>query len=407
MNDEALTVRKFSAKFGKIFTKFSLRTPSPQVAPKGLLPGELLVLDAFGPVAARSVVDGAHYEFEAVCASTGYGYEQSTQSLSQADWLAFVARVIANEKSLGHRVRRLRFDRVPNLHTSTFEADVNLKFQVAVEFAAQHEGIGAAEQRNDTKQRFAEADLMRSERTQSYLIPARVYAGWRLNRRVATGRTATRYELHTGRRPDLADPIPYLFGIECSVLEDEQERGPKGAGCHPDSQHKGRTSVGTFLGVRGHGYLVKLHRGSVVERRRVIPHNEQVLLLRGLPPSAVSVDAAVQTTAPPPPAQAVSRAPAAAPADAPADAGVTYFPPPQPSDCDLPGSWRGPPSARTRSHAHLAADSLVECHLACAPLSNIYDAYDDALFQFCPSLYDDCSASAQRSSSECKPEKCA
>ncbi|KAL1518797.1 hypothetical protein AB1Y20_003077 [Prymnesium parvum] len=36
-------------------------------------------------------------------------------------------------------------------------------------------------------------------------------------------------------------------------------------------------------------------------------------------------------------------------------------------------------------------------HIANAPLSVILDAYDDALYQFCPSLYDDCSVSPQLS----------
>ncbi|KAL1521188.1 hypothetical protein AB1Y20_022740 [Prymnesium parvum] len=88
---DGLGIDKFSAQMAKVADQDVInkrsnarRTPSPQVAPKGLLPGELLVLDTFGPVAARSVVDGAHYEFEAVCASTGYGYEQSTRRTSKS-----------------------------------------------------------------------------------------------------------------------------------------------------------------------------------------------------------------------------------------------------------------------------------------------------------------------------------
>ena len=46
-------------------------------------------------------------------------------------------------------------------------------------------------------------------------------------------------------------------------------RGPKGAGCAPQSTTKGRTSVGTFVGWSGSSYLVKLHRGTTVTRTSI------------------------------------------------------------------------------------------------------------------------------------------
>ena len=65
---------------------FAARSTSPPTEP-----GELLIFDAYGPVAAQSILDGSHYEFECVCACTGYGYEAATHTLialRSAGWLS-------------------------------------------------------------------------------------------------------------------------------------------------------------------------------------------------------------------------------------------------------------------------------------------------------------------------------
>eukprot|EP00966_Prymnesium_polylepis_P112137 2593943-Prymnesium_polylepis.1 len=90
---------------------------------------------------------------------------------------------------------------------------------------------------------MAEADMMRAEKPLAWLLPARVYAGYRLNMRPANRRSMTGLEHHTGKQCDLSAMVPYLFGVDCSVLEDEPVRGPKGAGCAPTSTDKGRTSL--------------------------------------------------------------------------------------------------------------------------------------------------------------------
>jgi len=55
----------------------------------------------------------------------------------------------------------------------------------------------------------------------------------------------------------------------------------------------------------------------------------------------------------------------------------------------------GPPSARTRAKRPIDATvSLVEAHLHEAPLAELSSAFDDALFQFRPDVYDECSSLA-------------
>lgn len=62
-----------------------------------------------------AAIDGARYELEAVCATTGFGYDAPAADVTQKTWLLFIQYMLAAEKSLGHAPRTVRFDRAPNL----------------------------------------------------------------------------------------------------------------------------------------------------------------------------------------------------------------------------------------------------------------------------------------------------
>ena len=67
-----------------------------------------------------------------------------------------------------------------------------------------------------------------------------------------------------GLRPDFKKMPPLLFRTEVAILEDEVNRGPKGAGCHSESTFKGRSSVGHLIGIDASSYVVKLSREVLV-----------------------------------------------------------------------------------------------------------------------------------------------
>ena len=265
-------------------------------------PGERLIVDAFGPVAAPSVVDGSHYEIEGSCECSSFGYSATSVGIDQEAMYQFCAFCIASEKALGHQVKYVRIDRVPNLSMpvmgrSKFSKRIEADFGVVVEISPRHEGVGGAEQKNDTKQRMAEAMLMRAEKGQNYLLAARVYSNFLLNLRPCRRRSLTRAEHHGAPRPDLSRLTPHLFGSTISCLVDEVARAPKGAGCAPDAIKPGRTALGCLLGIDGASYIVRMAgSGVTVRRRNVAVLDEHVLARRGLPDGTPGVDGETQTS---------------------------------------------------------------------------------------------------------------
>ena len=104
------------------------------------------------------------------------------------DELSFLAashlvRKSAGICSSGTCTTRTRFDQESAVFNDGFEALLKQRYKCKVQFAGKdhHEGVGATEVRSDIKQRMAEADLMRAEKSQAYLLRARIYAGYRLN----------------------------------------------------------------------------------------------------------------------------------------------------------------------------------------------------------------------------------
>ena len=311
-------------------------TPSDHTASK---PGERLLLDCYGKIEAASVTTGAQFVLEACCQVTAFGYEAPSRRHTLKIWIGFVQHVLVAERALGHEPMYLRWDRAPELDDHNqieMKSNLEMEFNLVVEFGAagHHESIGAMEKRCDTTTRMAESFLMRCEKPQSYLADAKVYAGMILNTKPASKRSMSRAEHHGLPRPDFARRVPYLFGCEASILEDEVARGPKGAGFAPQSTTKGRTSVGTFVGWSGSSYLVKLHRGATVTRTSITVLNEHVLARRGMPSGEMGVDAGTQT------------------ADddlQQTEQQQSAFPAPTAYEVDAPEGEVGPPSVRTRA----------------------------------------------------------
>ena len=164
-------------------------------------PGMRLICDGFGKVAAPSVVGGWHHELSMVCELTSFGFEWYCQSENQREWLLFITRTIAECAAYGHVVHFLRFDELGLIAKSAdFVRGLEDRFKLVCEFAPRghHEGVGAAEVRQDMKQRMAEADLMRSHQSQALLLLARRYAGKRINLRACRQRGVSRFQDFTG-----------------------------------------------------------------------------------------------------------------------------------------------------------------------------------------------------------------
>ena len=260
------------------------------LAQRATEPAELLVVDGFGKHHAASPVDGAVYQFSAVDEYSSYGYIASGKTHTIDDWVVFLRTVVLDARAHGHNPRRVRFDRAPELATAELRQRLELELQLSVELTPRehHEGVGRAERNHDLLTRMAEAMLQRAELGTEWLLPARAYAQWLLNRRpLATG-GETRYQKYFRRVPDLSAPVPYVFGTTVAIVEDV--RGPKGSLDHP------RGSIGQLVGVEGSSYLVyRGRRGNVVRQSGVRPLNEVALIQSGLAPHVATATVATQT----------------------------------------------------------------------------------------------------------------
>ena len=253
-------------------------------------PAETLICDGFGMHAAPSPIDGAVYQFSAICEYSSFGYIASGKRHTIDDWLAFLRSVKLDAESRGHTPRRLRFDRAPELRSDELKRRVEEELGLAVDLTPRerHEGVGRAERNNDLLTRLAEEMLQRAQLGTAWLLPARAYAQWLLNRQIRAGTQETRYQRYLRRVPDLTSPVPHVFGTTVAIIEDV--RGPKGSLDHP------RGSVGRFVGIDGPSHLVyRPSRGTTVHQSAVKPLNELALIRTSLPSSVAIVDAETQT----------------------------------------------------------------------------------------------------------------
>ena len=191
-------------------------------------PGELFVLDAWGPSQAKSPLDGSRYHLTALCARTSEGHHAASRGLTTEIWLQFIKWFVAREAALGHQVRVVRLDACPELKEgwlSKIEQCLARESPpIKVERAAggHHEGVGLVEQFNGQATRMAEAALARARMGQSWIIPCRMYqAALPLSLRCRRGASKTRSESHTGREVDLEKQTPFCFGTKVAYLTDE------------------------------------------------------------------------------------------------------------------------------------------------------------------------------------------
>ena len=150
-------------------------------------------------------------------------------------------------------------------------------------------GQRRAERNNDLLTRMAEEMLQRAKLGTAWLLVARAYAQWLLNRTPLTRTGETRYQRFRAEVPDFATGLtPYIFGTTVAVVEDV--KGPKGSLDHP------RGSIGRFVGVADSAYLVwRDVRKNVVHQASVRTLNEQALITSSLPPCVAGVTVEVQT----------------------------------------------------------------------------------------------------------------
>jgi hypothetical protein len=262
------------------------------LADRATEPASTLVCDGFGKHHAASPIDGAVYQFSAVCEYSSFGYIASGKTHTVDDWLGFLRSVILDARARGHTPRRVRFDRAPELAAPELKRRVEAELGIIVELTPRehHEGVGRAERNHDLLTRTAEAMLQRCELGTQWLLPARAYAQWLLNRKPMRATGETRYQRYLRQVPDLSSPVPYAFGTTVAIVEDV--RGPKGSLTHP------RGSIGRLVGVEGSSYLVyRPQRGGVVHQSHVRPLNELALIRSGLPAAVATVDAGTQTDA--------------------------------------------------------------------------------------------------------------
>ena len=263
-------------------------TPIAKLATK---PGLVLICDGFGKHHAASPIDSATYQFHAVDEYSSYGFIASGKTHTIDDWMDFLRAVTLEAKKYGHTVERVRFDRAPELRSDELKQRAAKELNILVELTARehHEGVGRAERNNDLLTRMAEEMLQRAKLGTAWLLVARAYAQWLLNRTPLTRTGETRYQRFRAEVPDFATGLtPYIFGTTVAVVEDV--KGPKGSLDHP------RGSIGRFVGVADSAYLVwRDVRKNVVHQASVRTLNEQALITSSLPPCVAGVTVEVQT----------------------------------------------------------------------------------------------------------------
>ena len=253
-------------------------------------PGECFICDGFGKHWAASPIDGATYQFSAVCENSSFGYIATSKLHTVTEWCDFLSRVVTDARKRGHNPKRVRFDRAPELVAPEFKAYLESKLNLLVEYTSRehHEAVGRAERNHDLLTRDAEAMLQRSSQGTKWLLPARGYAQWLRNRLLLRAYGETRYQRYLRKIPDLTHPIPYAFGVTVSVVEDV--RGPKGSLDHA------RGTIGQLVGIEDKSYLVwREARQTLVHQHHVKPLNELALIRNSLAPSVATNDMECQT----------------------------------------------------------------------------------------------------------------
>ena len=286
-------------------------TGSVPLKDRATKPGETLIADGFGKHDYPSPVDQSVYQFSAIDEHSSFGYIANGKTHTVDDWVAFMRSVVLHARSKGHAPIKVRFDRAPELDNANLKARLEKELGLLVELTPRehHEGVGRAERNHDLLTRMAESMLQRAGLAQQWLLTARVYAQYLLNRRPMQSTGETRYQRYLREVPDLGKITPYAFGTTVSIVEDV--RGPKGSLDHP------RGSIGRLVGVDGSSYVVyRPSRGTTVHQHHVKPLNELALVRSGLPSSVATVDTATQTLAdavPTPPTPEPPAAPPTAP----------------------------------------------------------------------------------------------
>ena len=263
-------------------------TPISELATK---PGQVLICDGFGKHHAASPVDGAVYQFHAVCERSSFGFCAAGKTHTVDDWMIFLRDVALQIKKHGLVLERVRFDRAPELRTDELKQRAAKELGILVELTARehHEGVGRAERNNDLLTRMAEEMLQRAQLGTAWLLPARAYAQWLLNRTPIALTGETRFQRFRSEVPNFGVGLtPYLFGTTVSIVEDV--KGPKGSLDHP------RGSIGRIVGVTDSGYIVwRDARRNVVYQSSVKPLNERAMIVSQLPPAVAGVEIEIQT----------------------------------------------------------------------------------------------------------------
>ena len=265
-------------------------THTTPLSERATQPAERLICDGWGKHHAASPIDSATYSFSAVCEYSSYGYIACGKTHEVDDWFTFLKSTVLDARARGHNPKYVRFDRAPELRTDLLKQRLENELNLIVELTPRehHEGVGRAERNHDLLTRLGTEMLQRANLDGKWLLPARMYAQWLINRRAVRGQSETRYQRYLRKVPDLSSPTPYIFGTDVTIIEDVH--GPNGSLDH------GRASLGKFVGVSGSSYLVwREKRQNVVHQYKITPLNELALVRSGLPAAVATAHAETQT----------------------------------------------------------------------------------------------------------------
>ena len=353
--------------------------------------GKKWQMDCWGPAHSHDPIDKSRFHLTMACASCGCTYDAMSTNHTMEVLKKFVLQSRASEQKLGHTMQELLVDQAPEhfggagFDTKKFkEWAASLQPPIDVIFAPreQHESVRLVNVQQDAVQRAAEASLERGQKSNAWLLRARVYAARLRNFKADKDNERSRYTLHCGKMPPLVKPPPICFGTDVLVKEEKQ-------------RFKGemRASDGWIAGIDGASYQIVTPQGKLITQLDVKPLNEMALIDRGIPSSVASCDAETQcggnmkvvgVRAQPVQGDAAS----VQPVPAVRASKPSSFPPLTRLEKDMPNSdLVGPPSKRTRGSLKQAAFLIQEQMEACNGDVEQYNqfafqAIGDAAFAF-------------------------
>ena len=245
--------------------------------------GGLLLLDAWGPYGTASIGLQCTYLLGATDEASGKGFSEQTKQHTTEKYITFRRKCGAAMKAQGHTLKATRTDNPPELASDKWEnanAEDGIDTQHSTPYDPQR--MGKVERMWGRARPKAEAMMLRpaSPPNAGFFVHAMQHAISIEDVRVQRGRMQTRFQLFYNRAPDLKYFV--TFAARGWARDTKLHKG------------EGQSVKCIYVGCTRSAFKVVTTTGLMLETDHAQFYEEN-MILRGVQPSAVGVDAEVQT----------------------------------------------------------------------------------------------------------------